>query len=136
MANDLQTAPEPSVTSLVGGIVNDAQTLMTQQLALFRSEIQQDMSRTWQASCVLACGLGVGMVAGIVLIFAVAHLLHWAWPALELWGAYGIVGLFVGLVAGLMLYAGKKQFESFNPLPDQSFKALQENVECLTTARK
>lgn len=136
MANDLQTANEPSVTSLVGGIINDSQQLIGQQLNLFRREIQQDMARTRQAACVLGAGVGVGLLASIVLIFALAHLIHWAAPDLPLWACYGLVGVVVGGIAGWLVYAGKKQFDAFNPLPDQSFQALQENVQWLTKAPK
>jgi len=132
MATDLQPGPEASTTSLVAGIINDAQRLLAQQLALFRSEIKQDMHRTWQAGSLVGLGVGVGLVAAVVLVFALAHLIHWAWPQMPLWGAYGITGALVAVLAGALVYAGKKQFDSFNPLPDQSLEALQENVQWLT----
>lgn len=136
MANDVETASDPSVTSLVGGIVNDAQKLMSQQLTLFRSEIQQDLYRSWQAGTVLASGLALGAIAGVLLIFALAHLVNWAWPDCPLWVCYGLVGAVVAVVAGMLVYAGKKQFDSFNPLPDESLQSLQENVQWLTKAPK
>lgn len=137
MADDVQTMNGTSMTSLVSGIVSDAQRLMSQQLTLFRAEIQQDMARTRQASLILATGLGIGLVAGIVLIFALAHLIYWATDsALALWVCYGLVGIVVALVAACLVYTGKKQFDSFNPLPDESMQALQENVQWLTKAPK
>lgn len=136
MATDLQTGPEASTTSLVAGIINDAQQLMTQQLALFRNEIKQDMNRTAQAGALMGLGLGIGLIAGVVLVFGLAHLLHEVWPTLPLWGCYLIVGAVVAALAGALLYSGKKQFDSFNPLPDQSLKALEENVQWLTKTPK
>jgi len=136
MADDVQTMNGPSVTSLVSGIVDDAQRLLNQQLKLFRSEIQHDMARTREAAVLLAIGLGVGFVGGIVLIFALAHLLNWWFPTLPLWACYGMIGLVVAVAGGCVAYTGKKQFDSFNPLPDESLQALQENVQWLTKAPK
>jgi len=136
MADDVQTMNGTSLTSLVSGIVDDAQRLMSQQLKLFRAEIQQDMARTREASFLLAFGLGVGFIGGIVLIFALAHLINWAFPTMPLWVCYGVIGLVVAAIGGALAYTGKKQFDSFNPLPDESLQALQENVQWLTKAPK
>ena len=46
MATDLHTEPGVSVTSLLRGIVSDAQDLIQQQLALFRAEIKDDFRKT------------------------------------------------------------------------------------------
>jgi len=136
MADDVQTMNGTSVTSLVSGIIDDAQRLMSQQLKLFRSEIQHDMARTREASFMLAIGLGIGFIGGIVLIFSLAHLLNWAFPTFPLWACYGVIGLVVAALGGGLAYTGKKQFDSFNPLPDESLRALQENVQWLTKAPK
>jgi hypothetical protein len=136
MADDVQTMNGTSVTSLVGGIIDDAQRLMSQQLKLFRSEIQHDMARTRKASFLLGSGLGIAFLGGIVLIFALAHLLNWAFPTFPLWACYGVIGFVVAALGGFLAYTGKKQFDSFNPLPDESLQALQENVQWLTKAPK
>lgn len=49
MADRMQTSSppgaEPSVTSLLSGIVNDAQELIKQQLLLFRHELKDDVNK-------------------------------------------------------------------------------------------
>ena len=40
-----QTGSEPTVTSLLSGIVNDAQELIKQQLDLFKHELKDDVKR-------------------------------------------------------------------------------------------
>ena len=134
MANDLQTGSQPSVTSLVSGIASDLQELLAQQLALFKAEFESDLTRTKDAALVLAGGMGVAVVAGILLCLTLVHLLQWA-TELHLWACYAIIGGGLGLVGGTMVYVGKKRFESFNPLPDQSVRALKENVQCLTNPK-
>jgi hypothetical protein len=136
MANDLQTGSETSVTSLVTGILNDAQELIKQQLALFKREVQEDIRKTKEAASSLALGVGTSVAGGSLLCFMIVHLLHWAWPdQLPLWGCFGIVGGVLTVTGCALAYAGKKKFESFNPLPDESAQAMKENVQWLTNRK-
>ena len=70
MADRLQTTEtgsEPSVTSLLSGIVNDAQELIKQQLELFKHELKDDMKRAQEG--LPSLGLGVALaVAAIFLL--------------------------------------------------------------------
>jgi hypothetical protein len=135
MANDVRTGTEPSVTALVTGIINDAQELIKQQLALVRTEIRDDLRKTKEASLSLAIGLGVAALGVLLLAFMLVHLLWWAAPQVTLWGWFGIVGGVLAIVGASLIYAGSKKFETFNPLPDQSAQALKENVQWLTNRK-
>lgn len=129
MASDLHTeAPSYSVTSLVGGIVGDAQDLLRQQLALFRAEIKDDFRRTTGIVLIILSGGFVAAIGCTLLCFMCVHLLASLAPALPLWACFGIVGVCAGLVGGATAYLGIAQFKTFNPLPDESVQALQENV--------
>ena len=129
MASDLETEARFSVTSLVSGIVNDAQELFRQQLAMFRAEIKDDLRQTM--GILIAIGSGAFMVAvgGALLCFMLVHLLNFLVPALPLWGCFGIVGACIAVVGGIVAYMAVSRFKTFNPLPDESVKALQENVQ-------
>jgi hypothetical protein len=132
MANEVQSPPEPQITALVSGIINDAQELFKQQVTLVRSEIRSDFQKTKQAVSALALGVGVAAMAAVLACLALVYLLHWAAPDLPLWACYAIVGGVLAAVGGALIYAGVKKFESFNPLPDQSVEALQENLQWRT----
>lgn len=136
MANDLHTGTEPSVTGLVTGIINDAQELLKQQLALFKQEVKDDVRKTKEAALSLSIGIAVLLVGGLLWCWMLVYLLNWAIPSLPLWSCYGIVGLAFVTCGGAFLYMGKKRFESFNPLPDQSVKALKENVRWIMNPKK
>ena len=129
MASDLHTEPGYSVTSLLRGIVSDAQDLMRQQLALFRAEIKDDFRKT--VGILIAIGSGAFMVAvgGALLCFMLVYLLARLAPALPLWGCFGIVGASVALIGGIVAYLAIAKFKTFNPLPDESVQAFQENVQ-------
>jgi hypothetical protein len=140
MATQVPTSSEPgSVSTLVKGIVDDLGDLIKQQFVFARTEVKADLKKSKDAIVALALGAGAALVGGLLVVLMLVHLLHWltlpsgADPAgLPLWSCYAIVGVvFLGVGAALLL-AGKKKFDSFNPLPDQSVDALKENVSWMT----
>lgn len=135
MANDLGTSCGPSFSGLVSGIVDDAQELIKQQLTLFRHEIQTDIRKTKEGALSLGLGLGVASLGTILLTFMLVHLLNWSVPQLPLWACFGIVGGVFIVGGGLLCYGGKKIFDSFSPLPNESVQALKENLQWITKAK-
>ena len=129
MASDLDTEARFSVTSLVSGIVSDAQDLFRQQLAMFRAEIKDDLRQTIGILIAILSGGFMVAVSGAIFCFMLVYLLHSLAPALPLWGCFGIVGACVALVGGITAYVAVSRFKTFNPLPDESVQALQENVQ-------
>src|SRR5262249_42539276 len=117
MPNNLQTGPgTPNMSSLVGGIINDAQTLVRHEITLAKTEIQQEFTKTKEAAASLGVGGAIAFLGGIFLCFMVVHLLHWLTlrpefpsydPAqLPLWACHGIVGFLLLLAGGVFLYRG------------------------------
>jgi uncharacterized membrane protein YqjE len=130
MATDVHPGTQPSVSSLVTGIVNDTQALVKQHLELFRTEVKEDVRKTKQAAIPLIIGVVVMGVGGLLLCFTLVHLLYaLTYPNLLLWHCYAIVtGAFL-VVGAILVFVGKKQFDSFNPLPDQTLKEMQWTIK-------
>jgi len=130
MSTDLQSPPEPKVTELVSGIVKDAQELLQQQVAMLRSEIQEDVRKTKEAAVPLMIGAWLLVLGSILLsttlalILAETHLLSES-------ASFAIVGVVISIAGAILFYIGKKKFDSFNPLPEKSAEALKENLEWL-----
>ena len=119
---------QPTITELVGGIVGDFQTLIKQQGQMLPAEFQEDLQKTKQAGIFGGLSIVLSTVGGIALVFALVYFLYEKVPHLPMWGSWAIVGgvfLAAGVVCGIV---GKRLFESFNPLPDKTFNALQENL--------
>jgi len=122
-----------SVTSLVTGIVHDAQELIGQQLKLFQVEIRNDTRRTIAATIPMLIGGLLCLVAVMILAVMAAHLIAWAWPeTVPLWGGYAIVGGVLAILGIALVFWGKAQFSKFNPLPDQTMEGLKENLQWKT----
>jgi uncharacterized membrane protein YqjE len=122
-----------SVTSIVSGIVHDAQELVRQQLKLFQVEIRNDTRRTIAATIPMVIGGLLALVALIILAVMAAHLISWAWPEhVPLWGGYAIVGGTLAMLGIALVLWGKAQFSKFSPLPDQTMEGLKENLQWKT----
>jgi hypothetical protein len=145
MATEVQNHTEQqSVATLVSGIVTDVQDLIKQQLQLTRKEIEADFRKTREAASLLVIGLGVLFFGGFAFCLMLAHLIHFlAVPSgvvrdpatIPLWACHGIVAAVFLVVGGGMSFAGKKKFDSFNPLPDESAQVLKENIEWIANKR-
>jgi len=130
MATNLQTDPGPGVGELVSGIVQDAQELIGQQLALFKQEMRQDLKKAREGARLLALAAGVLLVGSILLGLMLVHLLAWLAPSWPLWICYGIIG---GALAGIGAFLALQGREKLGQVvPQQTAKALEENLEWKT----
>jgi len=130
MANDVQPL-EPSVTAMVQGIIDDAQELIRQQLALFKAEIKEDVRKAKEALISFAFGLLMVIPGCILLLIMLPQLVNWLVPELPMWVCYGIVGGVLAVLGGALVYLGVRKLES--AMPEQSMAALKENVQWTTS---
>jgi len=143
MAVEVQTPVEnASFTSLVKGIVNDVGDLIKQEFRFARTELKTDLRRTGEAVRFLAIGIGIAFFGLVTLTLMLVYLLHWlTQPAgyesggLPLWACFAIVGFLLTGTGGGLAWLGKKKFDSFNPLPDETAKNIKENLEWITNSK-
>lgn len=133
MAVHTETESSPPLTTLVSGIINDAQQLMGQQLSLFQHEIKADLRKTRDAAIPMVIGLAVAMVGVVLLGVMLGNLLPQIWPNLPLWAGFAIASAIFLAIGGGLIFWAKSQFDTFNPLPEKSLEALKENVQWVTT---
>jgi hypothetical protein len=138
MNSSTDTPPNasPAMTELVGGLLSDARTLVVQQAALLKAEVKADVRRAVTGAQYTAVG-GVFAAAGaIFLAVAGVNLLAELLPALPRSAAWAIgAGVLFAAGAG-SAFLGYRAVRRLNPLPDQSFQALRENVACFTTTTR
>ncbi len=136
MANDIQTGPEPRLheprlSDLVHGIVSDAEDLVKQQLALFKTEVKDEIKKTREAALSLALGAACGVLGVVLLVVGIVLLLGWAFPAVPLWAWFLIAGGVLAVAGFAFFWEGKTRFDSLHAVPEQSAEALKENVQWL-----
>jgi hypothetical protein len=122
-----------SVSSLVGGILNDAQQLMRQEVALARREIHEEVNKAKTAAASVAVG-GVTLFLGeISLCFAVVYLIYWLTNVTNehfpLWACFAIVGAVLVAAGVALLYLARTKVQDINLVPPQTAETMRENVQ-------
>jgi len=128
MADPSGTESPPSLTALVGGIVNDVQQLIRQELQLARTEVKQEWDKTKAAAVSLAVGAGMAAVAGLMLCHMVVYILREE-AGLPVWGSYGIVGGVLAVFSGLLLAIGRAKATDVQVIPPKTAETMKENVQ-------
>lgn len=128
MASTSSAPPQPTTMELVGGALNDAEELIGLHLKMFKAEIQDDIRQTLRATTFMGVGLGLLFASVLLLALTAAQALHDG-AGLSLSSSLGLVSLVVLAVGAGLTITAVLLFRSFNPLPEESAQALQENVE-------
>ena len=132
MISEVQDHPEASVSSLMGGIVDDFRELVRQELRRCPKDRRRSAEDPRGQS-----DLGLGhrrpLVAGIAFSLMLANLLHVASTpgiadpaAIPLWGCHGIVGVLLAVAGGILVVLGRKKFESIHFVDNQFDQAVKE----------
>jgi len=117
------------VAALVGGIVNDAQALMKQELALARREVADALHKVKEAAVFLGVAIALAACGGLLLVLMLVYLLHWTSSVrLPLWGCYGIVGAALMVLAGGLLFFARRRAGAVHLMPEHSLATMKDNV--------
>jgi hypothetical protein len=112
-----------SVGQLFGELAKDLSTLMRQEVALAKAELQTEAKKA---------GKGAGMMAaaGLAGFLTVLFLSHALWWALENVMDAGLAALIVavlwGVVGAIAFSMGKKKLQQVNPKPERTADTLSE----------
>jgi uncharacterized membrane protein YqjE len=132
MATDVKDQNGASVTSLVSGIVEDAQDLLKQQFELFKHELRADVRKVKEGTLLLGVAGGIALVGSLLIGITASLLLQEIFPSLHLWVAFAIVSAAFLLGGGILCAAGLAKFNSIDPLQDETAETLKENVQWIT----
>jgi len=119
---------DPSVATLLSGIVGDAQELVRKEIALARQEIREEISTAKDVGIKLATAGAVLAVGGLFLLvtlaLGIADLFNWS-P----WAGFGLVGIVFAIVGYILYSAAQKRAKEINPVPEKTIETMKENVE-------
>src|SRR5438105_3537453 len=90
----IETLPgtQPSMASLVTGIIDDAQKLIRQEVELAKREIAQEWDKAKTAAASFAAGFLMALLSGVLLCLMCVYLLHELAGIQQMWLCYLIVG--------------------------------------------
>jgi len=134
MPDNTPDSAQPSVASLVGGLIDDTQRLIRQEVALARREVEEEWAKTKEGAGLMAAALSLFLLVAILFGFTLVKLLQqYVLPDYE-WACFAIVTVvFAGLGAAL-LYAGLAKFKQVHVVPPQSADSLRQDVQAVTSA--
>lgn len=97
---------DPTIGRLVTDASRDISSLISQEIALAKSELKVSIKTGGLGIGLFAAAGFVGVLAIIMLSVAFAYLIHWNGSGLSLHWAFLIVFAFYLLVAGLLAFLG------------------------------
>lgn len=134
MSENHQVDAQPGVASLVGGILEDAQKLVRQEVALAQCEVAQAWDKAKTGVALLASALAVCSVVGVLLGFMLVKLLHQYLLPNHEWACFGIVAGLVALLAGALTYRGLNQINQVHLSLPQTTETLREDAQAVSDA--
>jgi len=119
------TTAEPSIGELVGTLARETQTLVRQEMALAKTEINNSVSNLISGVVKVAVGGFLIYAALLVLLFAAVAGVHQA--DFSWWASAAIVGG-VTLVVGLIVFAwARSNMRSASLMPTETVETLKED---------
>jgi len=132
---DLNTADsQPSLASLLGGLIEDTQRLVRQEVALARREVSQELDKTKHGAALMIGALVLLTQVGMLLAFTLVKVLqHFVLPDQE-WACFAIVTALFIVGSGLLAWASLAKFQQINFIPPRTAESLREDVQAVTDA--
>jgi MFS family permease len=134
MLDNQQADAPPSVASLVGGILEDGQKLVRQEVALARREVAETCDKAKTGVALLSSALAVGTVGGVLLGFMLATLLTQFLLPNHPWASFGIVGSLFAFVGAVLAFCGIKKINEVHLSLPQTAETLREDVQAVGAA--
>ncbi|MBN8548243.1 MAG: phage holin family protein [Deltaproteobacteria bacterium] len=131
MLQEIKAEVQSSIAPLLQGIVADGQNLLRQEIALAKSELNQEVGKVKTAAVSLGVAVALGAAATLLFCLTLVHALVKIFPQLELWGSYAVVTVAIGIAAGCFLAAGRRQAGEVNAIPQETLQSLKDNAQWL-----
>jgi hypothetical protein len=129
MPENLQGDPQQGVASMVGGILEDAQKLVRQELALAQREIAIAWGKAKNGVALLSSALAIFVVGGVLAGVMLAKFLHqYALPNHE-WACFGIAGGLFVLLGVALMSCGIREIKKIHVSLPQTVETLHEDVQ-------
>jgi len=130
-ADTIPAGDDTSLSSLLGGIVNDLQELMEDHLHLMKLEVHDDLQKSKVAMLIMAIGGSLMLIAFMLLMATLIGWLSWMEPTIPWFGWSGIIALVDGALGGLLLLIARKKWQHVNPLPEQTLRTVKKTIQSI-----
>jgi uncharacterized integral membrane protein len=117
-----------SFGELIGFVANESAHLVRDEVALARQEFSEKLKTVQSAASVVVTGAIIALIAAMALCAAVIIALA---ELVGPWQSALIVGLILGMAAGVIILFGVSRFKRIDFKPEKTIETLEENKEWL-----
>jgi uncharacterized membrane protein YraQ (UPF0718 family) len=128
MAQQQLVKEERSIGDLFSELADETGTLIRQEIALARAELMQKAMRLGKNAGYLVAGGALGYIALQALVTALIVGLAYVIP---LWLAALLVGIVIGIAAGVIVYTAYQNLKNMEVTPQETVETLKEDVQWL-----
>ena len=115
-----------TVPEVLQNIVGNIQDIIRLELRLARAEIQEEASKATRPAQALGAGIVILLYAlGFILLAVVCALS----VVMTVWLAALLVGGFLALLGGALIFSGGKSLKQINLIPEKTVESLKEDVQ-------
>lgn len=118
----------PTLAALLSQLFRDAETLLLQELALFRAELGESAGRVLWGGLLMAFGVLALHAGGLALVAALALLLGYVVP---LWLACVLIGVPVAAAGVALVLQGRRVAATATVVPRRTVQAMRDTGEWL-----
>lgn len=129
--NRISSTAEADVGELLKGAVHDLETLATQHVKLFKTELKEEMRKLMEGILSLAVGGVILLIGGVMVAITLALALQAMFPQLPNWAAFGIIAVLICGAGALALFLGQKRIQDATPIAEHTQEEIQEDVKWL-----
>jgi hypothetical protein len=115
---------ERSLATLLSDVAGETVELVRQELALFKAELQEKLSKAGIGAALVGAGALIAYSGWLFLLLAAVYALALVVPA---WAAALIVGAFVLGIGGVLALIGKSRLRADALTPERSMRSLRED---------
>ena len=121
---------DPTIGRLVSDASRDLSTLVSQEIALAKSELRVSIKNGGTGVGLFAGAAFFGLMSLIMLSVAIAYLIHWNGQGLDLHWAFLIVFGFYLLLAAILAFVGMRKVKKVKG-PERAIHQAQETAAAL-----
>ena len=124
----------PSLATLLGGVIEDTQRLIRQEVTLARRELQDEWTKTKEGGMLLGGALALFCLVGVLFSFTLVEVLHHFVLPNHLWACFAIVTALFGVSGAILFLTARAKLDQVHLVPPQSAASLRQDVEAVTSA--
>ena len=124
------TSNDASPGQLASEVAKDLSTLVRQEIALAKAELQQEAKTAGTAAGAFGGAGFAGYFVLVFLSFAAVYALDSVMPAG--WAALIVAGVWL-VIAGVLALVGRSKLKNFSPKPERTIETVKEDVQWAKT---